>query len=109
MTAVEERVAQGVRWLDAVRPGWESKIQTKDLDLANPDKCVLGQVFADQRADDAATWYRGYNWTVDNLLSYDEAADCGFDAHTGLDVSSITQFAALERAWLKVLAERAAK
>lgn len=42
--SVPERVANGVRWLDANRPGWRDQVSNLDqLDIASGRLCVLGQ------------------------------------------------------------------
>jgi hypothetical protein len=40
-----ERVARGVAWLDANKPGWVHRINVDDLDLRSCRYCVLGQVY----------------------------------------------------------------
>jgi hypothetical protein len=42
-----ERVAVGARALDAKDPDWWKQIDIGELDLASPEKCVLGQLFAE--------------------------------------------------------------
>lgn len=44
MPTVEERVANGVTWLDSHRPGWRDQISNLErLDIASGRMCVLGQ------------------------------------------------------------------
>ena len=45
MNESRERVARGAAWLDEVAPGWERKLDLSVLDIADPDRCVCGQVF----------------------------------------------------------------
>ena len=39
------RIARGMEWLDATRPGWENRINLDRLDVGCPCKCILGQEF----------------------------------------------------------------
>lgn len=45
MDAAAVRVKRGARWLDENFPGWEKRIDTTTLDLANGETCICGQVF----------------------------------------------------------------
>jgi hypothetical protein len=47
MTTIDLRVAAGAAWLDANRPGWWQRINLATLDLGDPCRCVLGQLFGD--------------------------------------------------------------
>jgi hypothetical protein len=47
ITTVAERVALGVAWLDNVVPDWRVRVDPGSLDLDDPERCVLGQVFRD--------------------------------------------------------------
>jgi hypothetical protein len=42
---VAERVAKGVKWLDANAPGWDLNIDLNRFDLGSGCGCVLGQTF----------------------------------------------------------------
>jgi hypothetical protein len=44
---IQERVSAGARALDALNPGWEDKINLDRLDVANPQLCVLGQLYGE--------------------------------------------------------------
>jgi hypothetical protein len=46
-----ERVSAGARWLDAVAPGWESRIDPHTLEMSSEFNCICGQVFDDHAAD----------------------------------------------------------
>jgi hypothetical protein len=43
---IQERVSAGARALDALNPGWEYKINLDRLNVASPENCVLGQLYA---------------------------------------------------------------
>lgn len=47
------RVVKGVKLLDEKIPGWERKVTLKDLDLADVNCCVMGQVAAKGALADA--------------------------------------------------------
>jgi hypothetical protein len=57
---VEERVANGARWLDENFPGWEKRINIKTLDLENGQSCICGQVFKRKAA----------NWSKKEHIDY---------------------------------------
>jgi hypothetical protein len=44
---IAERVAAGVAWLDENKPGWDSTVELRQLDLYSAEDCVLGQTFGD--------------------------------------------------------------
>lgn len=45
---LERRIDRGVEWLDGERgPLWVREIHTARLNLANPSRCVLGQLYGD--------------------------------------------------------------
>jgi hypothetical protein len=39
------RVARGAAFLDEKAPGWEKRINTQILDVADPAVCVVGQIY----------------------------------------------------------------
>lgn len=45
MNSIEQRVANGVEWLDVNRAGWIGDIDLAALNLASPCRCVLGQLY----------------------------------------------------------------
>lgn len=53
----QERVALGVAWLDEKCPDWRTRIDPMTLNLESPLRCVLGQVFAEERGDYTAGYY----------------------------------------------------
>jgi hypothetical protein len=42
---IEQRVANGVEWLDNNRPSWIAEVNPKTLAFESPCNCVLGQLF----------------------------------------------------------------
>jgi hypothetical protein len=93
MPTVEERVADGVEWLDAQEPGWAERINLAELDLASPCRCVLGQIyggFDEAPVDDISPQLFGFNA---NLFGTEFA---------NLD----EEFTALEVEWRRVITSR---
>lgn len=45
MKSISERVAAGMRFLDARDPGWLDKVDANTLDVGSCDLCVLGQIY----------------------------------------------------------------
>lgn len=43
----EQRVARGIKYLDARHPGWASSVTPDKIDLDSSTNCVLGQVYGD--------------------------------------------------------------
>jgi len=44
---MEDRIDQGIAYLNEKHPGWQKKIDLKLLDLEGCTKCILGQIFGD--------------------------------------------------------------
>jgi hypothetical protein len=44
-TFLRQTVAEGVRLLDAKEPHWYTRINLGTLDMAECDRCILGQVY----------------------------------------------------------------
>ena len=42
---VSQKIKNGVRLLDSLKPGWREKISLSILDMRDMEFCVLGQVF----------------------------------------------------------------
>lgn len=42
---LDKKVSAGVAFLDVVRPGWYKEINTKELDLAESNVCMLGEIY----------------------------------------------------------------
>ncbi len=103
MTA-KERVQNGAQWLDETEPGWEDRIDTARLHLANGTKCILGQLFNTEG---------GYYGVIRNEnypeITHRTAPDLGFtrfEDETG-EIEGLT-FADLDEAWRDLVAERRA-
>lgn len=54
--SAEERVSEGITWLDANYPEWFNRIDLKNLNLDSWINCILGQLYGDYaRAPRSAT------------------------------------------------------
>lgn len=77
MSVLSHRVEAGARWLDGYfgRDGWMNSINTRDLNLANGNTCMIGQMFRGindaMRDNFTAIVARG-------ILSSDQAVARGF-------------------------------
>lgn len=58
---IEQRVARGIALLNEKGPrGWRRRVRVTQLDMGDPCRCVLGQVFG--RHDDGG---QGYFWATE--------------------------------------------
>lgn len=103
---VEQRVANGVEWLDVNKPGWEPTIDVGRLNLAAPCLCVLGQLFGDYWRSPLAA--RNHSAQI-------RAANLGFNAYPPppvddwddfYDRMSFTDYEALNGEWIRVISAR---
>lgn len=99
------RALRGAAWLDQVRPGWDEYVDLTELDLADSEYCVLGQVFEDDAiyADSSTGW----DWATREFR--DEIGDTGerfgFDSGNSKWVS----YAELDQAWIELIETRRAQ
>jgi hypothetical protein len=115
---VEERVARGAAWLDAHFPGWEGRINLQTLALRSGEKCICGQLFADEARLSGCK--SGFWYVEDHLFAQATAwirwspADVkqggNVWAYLGFDVTpewgSERQYAQLQEAWVLLLKTR---
>jgi hypothetical protein len=97
MNEARRRVVAGGLWLDLVRPGWQALIDWDVMDMCTADRCIAGQVFAEEAAGEA--YPSGGFWYVADVLmdgNTDQAE--AFGLISGYDVS----FTALDQAWREV-------
>lgn len=98
---ISERVAGGAALLDEQMPGWADRIDLGAFLLANPCKCVIGQLFnGDYASGVSALGLRDDSGTLSSALA-------GERAH-GFDDGDPVTLAALEREWVTVITERQA-
>lgn len=98
MKTIAERVLAGVMWLDMVAPMWRGRIRLGDLDMRQPTRCIIGQVFQNY-------------WNTQRHFGFTDAqmAAMGFQAETpeGRDVYGVyvpsPEYGELADAWRAVL------
>lgn len=57
-----EEIERGLAWLDEHAPEWITKVDVETLDINDPYRCVLGQVFAEATGDSRFT--SGYSYAL---------------------------------------------
>jgi hypothetical protein len=95
----EDRVEKGAAFLDKVLPGWENKINVKELDLTFFSGCILGQLYGVPRANLAIK------------QNFEGAAELGFflmPSETETAPSVLEAYAPLTRAWVEEISRRRA-
>lgn len=96
-TLLADRVAEGVKMLDALQPGWYKEIDLEILDLEGTDTCVLGQLYGG--------WVEGTEY-----LGID--GDRYLQSHYGFELTEEEYsgprwlFEALTDEWRKVIADK---
>lgn len=94
----DKQVAKGVELLDTKVPGWRDGVDFSRLNIAEPDECLLGQVFGPISFGDS-----GYSTGLRLLgLSYSTAANYGFCAGNDEDDNYINSDE-MRAAWGRVL------
>lgn len=107
-SSAERAVERGAAFLDNEGiTDWRKAINVADLDLADPDYCVLGQVFnSEARQDEAVS---GYSWAIDHLEipDHEAVAMLGFEIPDGVLNNEYFDedygYAVLTEAWLNYL------
>lgn len=95
MSVIAENVARGVALLDSKVPDWRSKIDERELCMADMFNCILGQVFGSFGA--GLKSLHGVNISTHEAWQFGVAH--GFDASTG------SLFDKLEAEWRKHLSD----
>jgi hypothetical protein len=72
---VATRVAKGVALLDERKPGWAGQIDLIKLDVEDPDRCILGQLYP---VSEESFWPDGFNQGID-ALEIDSGFEYGVD------------------------------
>lgn len=96
--SVEDRVANGVGWLDHNVLGWRDRVIVEEFNISSECNCILGQVFGGN----------GFGYAMETeLLTQDEAIKYGFDADYVIPDRGTrnSEWDALQAEWLKVLGE----
>jgi hypothetical protein len=89
---IEQRVAAGVAWLDANKPGWAGRIDLGALNMRSPHRCVLGQLF-------------GNYWQAPEDLHGDAGMRMGFESVIPV-AEFVVDFKLLGDEWTKVITSR---
>lgn len=104
LTNCAERVVLGVEFLNEHVPGWtaEDKLHLGELDLADMDHCVLGQLVANSALrsagfdmDETNPYSQRYTRAIDALRI--RGAEYGFDIDTG--TNSQDEYGVLNHLW----------
>lgn len=61
---LESRVDKGIALLDQKVPGWDKKIQMKELDLQDGSQCVVGQLALQEILNGATGYTDGAQWLL---------------------------------------------
>ena len=99
-------VRLGAKLLDKKFPGWAKKITPDILELNDPHRCVLGQLYGDFekgaiQLGPPGSGVKGRDWLTDR--GDDFAKDHGFDSSEGDEGPS---YEALNCAWMLEIAKR---
>jgi hypothetical protein len=101
MNEYDKRVANGIRFLDAVKPDWRESVNLDTFDLSSIFQCIIGQVFGSY--NDVFPWIYVNEVHVD----FEFAKALGFNGNTSTDEDSEidreAEMAWLENAWREAL------
>ena len=119
---LEERVDNGIRWLNENFPGWENRINLKSLSLKNAERCICGQVFRKEGKDKNTAGHNGYHYAYHHL--FNEANSwisamipnsarkrflvsglLGFSSLNGNEAATNKEFAELTKIWKRRIQE----
>lgn len=94
----EQRVAKGAELLDSVIPNWREKIND-ELDMADCNNCVVGQVFYPQNYFEAVSEELGLSYAANGIFTdWNYGFDTSPSWDDGDDEPSYTD---LQEAWVK--------
>jgi hypothetical protein len=91
-----DRIVTGVLFLDQTQPGWRDKINIITLDLAEPSRCVLGQLFDGQDIGYGGSYTAG-TWALREWVEANEATFDDLIYTPGDDIESAHIIAGFER------------
>lgn len=123
MEEVTKRVERGAAWLDVHQPGWVNEIDLTKLNLDDPFKCVLGQVFERAGKSSGASGYElGLARFIEIPSVAEEYSDSleGFSTDHGFNTFAMynvkvgpqiypiikTSYSMLDAAWFSLIASR---
>lgn len=84
---IQERVANGAALLDEKKPGWRDKINLEELDISDPSRCVVGQLYQGRG---------GYLHGLSDLQTYSSY-------ETGFAIENAGEYPLLTAEWKLVL------
>jgi len=87
-------VKRGAALLDKRVPKWTNKLNPDDVDMSNPDYCVLGLV------------YRSYEYGLDRLNIKGNGWTHGFNILLGNRRREVTKYAKLDELWRAQIEQR---
>lgn len=99
LAEVAERVERGAALLDEREPGWATRIDLGKFDIGSQCRCTLGQLFGD------------FSEGADRVFGFGHGngvADHGFMWEDGDEDGEVSEIAALNDEWRRVIAERLA-
>jgi len=91
MITLENRVKNGVDWLNSVKPFWYREIDLCSMDIEKPDSCVIAQVFG------------SYTYIYEKGFIEKEIVDRGFTL--GYFYKPEEEYVFLQQEWTKVISE----
>jgi hypothetical protein len=91
-------VARGAALLDEKMPGWETRIDLTQLNLADSCRCVLGQLF--ERGDMTSGFLYGMR-----ELGWISGIEHGFDRNSD-SLNPGPSYEALDEAWIALIKQR---
>ena len=123
---VEDRVANGARWLDENFPGWEGRVDMNSLHLSDANWCICGQVFAKEADQSQIRGVLGMGYWFAEKTLFSEANSWinlpkreggGYDIERAslvsmflgfntLEIDDDEEWGTLEEAWKELLASR---
>lgn len=104
---LDQRVARGIEWLDANAPeGWQARINLHKFNMADPCRCVLGQVFGDYWDAMENMVGRPRAWSEVDPGSWEIERGFNLENQTNEDTED-HDWDDLERAWVRALADSA--
>ena len=126
---LEERVANGARWLDENFAGWESRIDTDRLVLSDKETCICGQVFRKEALENEYLGFSDYtggtvplgydyaekhlfqeanSWILSSVPKNDPTRARQVAIFLGFDLEPLSSYSyeELQEAWVDLLAQR---
>jgi hypothetical protein len=113
---LEEKVNNGAKLLDNIRPEWFNEINIDGLDIRCIENCICGQLFMEEAqllmegSDDMLWFESGYHYAVENLQI--NARQNGFCLPEGMsdgDTFNDQAWESLAIVWIEKIEKRRAE